>query len=83
MTRYSHPGPVRSVVTIAPKDTRWIAPRIGEIRTMGEVIPFPQQPANINREIDKILDQSLELKERSEALLEWAEEMLKDNEDKD
>ena len=47
------------------------------------VIQFPKQPANINREIDKILDQSLELKERSEALLEWAEEMLKDNEDKD
>ena len=82
MIRYSHHGPVRSVVTIAPKDIRWIALRIGEVRTMGEVIPFPQQPANLNRDIDIILDQSKDLQERSEALLRWAEEMLI-NEDKD
>ena len=48
---------------------------------MGEVIPFPQQPANLNRDIDIILDQSKDLQERSEALLRWAKEML--NEDKD
>jgi hypothetical protein len=52
---------------------------------MGEVIQFPQKPANDNRsilsDIDIILDQSKDLEERSEALLRWAEEML--NEDKD
>ena len=54
---------------------------------MGEVIQFPQKPANDNHsilsDIDIILDQSKELEERTEALLRWAEEMLRDDEDKD
>lgn len=47
---------------------------------MGQVIPFPKQPANINREINIILDKSKELQERSEALLRWAEQMIAENE---
>jgi len=43
---------------------------------MGEVIKFPTKAANINREIEIILDKSKELQERSEALLRWAEQML-------
>jgi hypothetical protein len=55
---------------------------------MGEVIQFPdrkRQVANDNHmpDIDIIVDQSKDLQERSEALLRWAEEMLKDYEDKD
>jgi hypothetical protein len=39
------------------------------------VIQFPET-RSYNKRLDDILDQSLELKERSEALLEWAEEMM-------
>ena len=39
------------------------------------VIQFPET-RSYNKRLDAILDQSLELKERSEQLLEWAEEMM-------
>ena len=42
------------------------------------VIPFPRTVANLNRDIDKIVDQSKDILERSEALLRWAEEIVKD-----
>ena len=40
-----------------------------------QVIKFPRTMEMINRDMDKIVDQSKELLERSEALLRWAEEI--------
>lgn len=44
-----------------------------------QVIKFPRTMEMINRDMDKIVDQSKELLERSEALLRWAEELNNDN----
>lgn len=44
-----------------------------------QVITFPRTMEMINRDMDKIVDQSKELLERSEALLRWAEELNNDN----
>ena len=49
------------------------------------IIPFPSPRknvvnypiANLNRDIDIILDMSKDIEERSSALLRWAEELLK------
>ena len=43
--------------------------------TTNTVIPFPRTAEMINRDMDKIVDQSKELLERSEALLRWAEDI--------
>lgn len=38
------------------------------------VIPFPRTVANLNRDMDKVVDASIDLLERSSALLRLAEE---------
>ena len=43
-----------------------------------QVIEFPRTMEMINRDMDKIVDQSIDLLERSEALLRIAEEWTKD-----
>jgi len=37
------------------------------------VVKFPRTPQMIDRDMDKIVDQSKDILERSEALLRWAE----------
>ena len=39
------------------------------------VVQFPRTPQMIDRDMDKIVDQSKDILERSEALLRWAEDM--------
>jgi hypothetical protein len=39
------------------------------------VVKFPRTADMINRDMDKIVDQSKDILERSEALLRWAEDM--------
>jgi len=43
------------------------------------VIPFPRTVANLNRDMDKVVDASIDLLERSSALLRLAEEWKNDN----
>ena len=40
---------------------------------MSVVVKFPRTAEMINRDMDKIVDQSKDILERSEALLRWAE----------
>ena len=38
------------------------------------VVSFPRTSEMMNRDMDKIVDQSIDILERSEALLRWAKE---------
>lgn len=44
-----------------------------------QVIEFPRTMEMINRDMDKIVDQSIDLLERSESLLRFAEEWKEEN----
>ena len=39
------------------------------------VVSFPRTSEMMNRDMDKIVDQSIDILERSEALLRWAEDV--------
>ena len=45
------------------------------------VVKFPRTADMINRDMDKIVDQSKDILERSEALLRWAEDMNNESDD--
>jgi hypothetical protein len=38
------------------------------------ILTFPRTIEHMNRDMDKIVDQSIDILERSEALLRWAKE---------
>ena len=40
------------------------------------IIPFPSQISRIARDLELICDEAVDIQERSEALLRWAEDML-------
>ena len=48
------------------------------INQNNNVIPFPRTIANLNRDMDRVVDASIDLLERSSALLRLAEEWKKD-----
>ena len=39
------------------------------------ILTFPRTIEHMNRDMDKIVDQSIDILERSEALLRWAKEI--------
>ena len=46
-----------------------------------DIVKFPRTADMINRDMDKKVDQSKDILERSEALLRWAEDMKNESDD--
>jgi len=48
--------------------------RDGKQDKQSNIVTFPRTIDMMNRDMDKIVDQSIDILERSEALLRWAKE---------
>lgn len=55
--------------------------RNGKQDKQSNIVTFPRTIDMMNRDMDKIVDQSIDILERSEALLRWAEDMNNESND--